>query len=145
VYEEIAARWHNATYRNRVFLELTQGATMGFASIKIPAPEMALVRAAATLQNRSVSSQVVHWIRLGQAFERDPNVGFGRVEQALKAQISVDDLNGVEQEAYFDQFEDAMWTPTPQERTAFTELVMKPGAVGLDENDLLVMAPTPTV
>jgi hypothetical protein len=69
---------------------------MNFVSIKIPAAEMAQVRTAAALQGRSISSQAAHWLRLGQAFERDPMVGYSRVERALKAQLSMSELAGDE-------------------------------------------------
>jgi hypothetical protein len=111
---------------------------MSYASIKIPAAEMAQVRAAAAVQSRSVSSQVVHWIRLGQAFERDPNVGFIRVEQALKAQISVDQLNGAEQETYFDELEKRMDEPSELENQFFADRVTCGLGVGVDDDGNLI-------
>lgn len=111
---------------------------MNFVSIKIPAAEMARVRAEAALQSRSVSGQAAHWLRLGQAFERDPMVGYSRVERALKAQLSLDELTGEEQEEYFDKFAEAMRHPSEEDQAAFQKAVNHLGAVGLDENDGLV-------
>jgi hypothetical protein len=88
----------------------------------------------AALQNGLLPRQV------GRGNGIDPTVE--RIEQALKAQLSVDELSGAEQEAYFDKLEEAMWTPTQDERVAFTAVVMNPGAVGLDENDRIVAIPT---
>jgi hypothetical protein len=113
---------------------------MKLVSIKIPESEIIQIRAAAALHDRSISGQAAHWIRLGQAFERDPMVGYSRVERALKAQLSLDQLSGAEQEAYFDKFAEMMRNPSEQDKVAFERAVNYPGAVGLDDNDNLIYA-----
>lgn len=91
----------------------------------------------ASLQNGTGSSEII----CGNATSRAPdaNIESHRVKQALKAQLSVDELSWVEQEAYFEKLEEAMWNPTQDERAAFVEAVMKPAAVGLDKNDRIVV------
>jgi hypothetical protein len=107
---------------------------MSFVAIQIPASDSPQVHTAAAQQGHAVPGPVVCGNGIGQEGER--------VERALKAQLSVDELSGTEQDAYFDKLEDAMWNPTEAERAAFAKVAMKPGAVGLEDNDRSVVVPT---
>jgi hypothetical protein len=112
-------------------------------AVKISETEMALLRESATLQSRSLSGQAEHWLRLGRAFERDPQYGYAKVEQALKAQVAPMDLNTDEQERYFDQLAASYWEPSAVENAFFEERTLRGVGVGMDEAGNIVRAAPP--
>lgn len=102
-------------------------------AVKISDSEMSALRQAAALQSRSLSGQAEHWLRLGRAFESNPMFGYAKVEQALKALISPDDLNTDEQELYVEKLAESQWAPSAIEDNFFADLRARGGAVGMDE------------
>ena len=107
-------------------------------TIRISDEEMKIVRQAAKTHSRSIAKQVEHWLRLGRATERSSNVSFERVELDLKAQLSIDELTGEEQEAYMEKFNERMGNFTPEIEAAYAKLGDDERNGGLDENDNLV-------
>jgi hypothetical protein len=56
-----------------------------------------------------------------------------RVEKALQGLISVDDLNGDEQEDYLDRFDESLSAPSPQMDAFFKDRQERGLGVGMDE------------
>lgn len=105
-------------------------------AVKISAPEMAHLRAAAEHHSRSIAGQAEHWLRLGRAVEADPRFGFARVDQALRGLLKVDELSEAEQDLYFDQLP---YQPTSEAVVkAYADLGAEPDSWGMDEQGNLV-------
>ena len=77
-------------------------------TVRLADEEYMMVRRAANLHSRSVSSQIRHWMRLGRAVEKMPNYNLERIEQALAAQLPIDDLNTEELAMYLSKLDDYM-------------------------------------
>jgi len=105
-------------------------------TIRISDDEMKIVREAAKTHSRSIAKQVEHWLHLGRAMERSNKFSFKRVELALKAQLSIDELTADEQEAYMDKFAQLMENFNPEIEAAFAELGDEARALGYFEDEL---------
>ncbi len=105
-------------------------------TVRISDEEMKIVREAAKTHSRSIAKQVEHWLRLGRATERSSNFSFERVELALKAQLSIDELTGEEQEAYMEKFNERMSNFTPEIEAAYAKLGDEARAVGYFEDEI---------
>ena len=112
-------------------------------AVKISDSEMLVLRKVAALQSRSLAGQAEHWLRLGRAFEANPIYGYAKVEQALQALGSLDDLNTVEQELYFEKLADSNWMPSATEDAYFTALRLRGGSVGMDDVGRIVVDHAP--
>ncbi len=108
-------------------------------AVKVSDSEMQELRKAAALQSRSLAGQAEHWMRLGRAFETNPLFGYAKVEQALKALVSPDELTTDEQELYFDNLASSHWEPSPTETQFFESMMARGGAVGMDEAGSIVV------
>lgn len=108
------------------------------SAVKISEATMIALRDNAVLQSRSISGQAEHWLRLGQAFERDPRFGYARVEEALQGLVAPMELTDDEQEKYFDRLGESYGEPSPTEDAFFAEMNRRGEGVGLDENNNLV-------
>lgn len=107
-------------------------------AVKVSDSEMQELRKAAALQSRSLAGQAEHWMRLGRAFETNPVFGYAKVEQALKALVSPDDLTTDEQELYFEKLASSHWESSPTETQFFESMLARGGAVGMDESGSIV-------
>lgn len=107
-------------------------------SIKISDDEMMFIREEAGISSRSIAGQVEHWLRIGRAIERSPAFNYQRIREVLSGLFSPDDLTAEEQEVFFEEFSDAMWDVTPEQKAFFAERKLSGKGVGLDENDNLV-------
>ena len=107
-----------------------------FASIKLSADLVAAARRDAGVFQRSVSGQVEHWARLGQAIEAAPGFTLDRVRAALAGKFHVDALTA-EERVYFD---DLLSDALEQLLREIDERMQKIGraAVGLDDSGRLV-------
>lgn len=114
-------------------------------AVKVSDSEMFELRRAASLQSRSLGGQAEYWMRLGRAFESNPVFGHAKVQQALKALVSPDDLSAEEQELYIEQLGQSHWEASPTEKTFFENLRARGGAVGMDEDGSIVVDGIPTV
>jgi RHH-type transcriptional regulator, rel operon repressor / antitoxin RelB len=65
-------------------------------------------------------------------------VDFSRIEMALAGELDPDLLTPTEHEHYFDAVADTISTPTTATQRYYAALGARPGAVGTDENDVLV-------
>lgn len=110
------------------------------AAVKISYTELAILRETAELQNRSISGQAEHWLRLGRAFEKNPNVGYTRVQEALKGLRSVDDLSNEEQEEYLDRFDQLLSAPSEEMNAFFKDRQERGLGVGMDDAGNIVYA-----
>jgi hypothetical protein len=110
-------------------------------AVKISDSEYAIVREAANLNRRSLSGQAEHWLRIGRAVERNPEIAYSRIERALRGLLAVDALGGDEQEEFFDRFAVEMRTPTAEEEQFWAERNRQGLGVGLDEENNLVYPP----
>jgi hypothetical protein len=110
------------------------------ASIKLSADLVDQARREAPVFSRSISGQVEHWARLGQALEAAPGFTLDRVRAALEGRLEAADLTEDEWRIFDDLQFQSVIEPTEAARSAYAELGRRPGAVGTDENDLLVRA-----
>jgi len=113
-------------------------------TVRISDEEMQILRNAAKTHSRSIAKQVEHWLCLGRATERSNEFSFERVELALKAQLSIDELSGVEQEAYMKEFNERMINFGPEVEAAYAKLGEDARNVGLDVNNNLVYGSSKT-
>lgn len=107
-------------------------------AVKVSEIEMDALRDAARLHNRSLSGQAEHWMRIGRAVERDPAIGFSRVELALRGlePMSLDGLRDEEQDAFIEEMGRAL--PTAAEEDHWRRRREQGAGVGLDKQDRLV-------
>ncbi len=107
-------------------------------AVKISDIEMKAVRDAAQINSRSISGQAEHWMRIGRAVERDPEMRYSRIDRALRGleAIDPDSLDAAAQEAFIAQMADAPATPEAQD--FWRDRQRRGVGVGLDENDELV-------
>ncbi len=112
-------------------------------SVKLADDVMVHVRRESKLQSRSVAGQITHWINIGRAIEQSTSFDHQRINAALQAALSPDDLSGEEQEVWFAQFADTLAEPANDE-TAFYSRRRKLGrGVGLsDAGNLVYQDPT---
>jgi len=87
-------------------------------SVKLSDDVMTHVRKESGLQSRSVAGQITHWINIGRAVENSSTFDYQRINAALEATLSPDELTADEQEIWFEQFSDEMTSPSKEE-TAF--------------------------
>lgn len=107
-------------------------------AVKVSDGEMSALRDAARLHNRSLSGQAEHWMRIGRAVERDPTIGYSRIDMALRGlePISLDRLGEQEQDAFIEALGSA--APTAAEDDFWRHRRAKGLGVGLDERNRLV-------
>lgn len=107
-------------------------------AVKISDLEMNVLRDAARLNSRSLSGQAEHWMRIGRAVERDPAIGYSRVERALRGlePLELDALGEDQQDAFFEDLAGA--APTPAEDAFWRDRRERGLGVGLDDQDRLV-------
>ena len=109
------------------------------ATIKISDPVMLALRRASALHNRSIAGQAEFWMRLGRAVERNPDMTLIRVEQALQGLLDPSELNGDEQEQFFNGFGVAMDRPSAISDAVVGEIHRQWSGMTLDENDMLAV------
>lgn len=80
-------------------------------TVKLPDNIMQDIRAEASLQSRSLASQVVHWIKLGREFENMPGTDMAKIRAALTGELSPDLLTAEEGELYFEAYAQKMSDP----------------------------------
>lgn len=100
------------------------------ASIKLPADLVEDARIEGALFSRSISGQVEHWARLGQALEAMPGFPLSRVRAALEGRVDEAALSDDEMRM-LDELRFA--APSDEERAFYAELGTRPGAVGLND------------
>ena len=103
------------------------------ASIKLPADLVDQARRDAAVFSRSISGQVEHWARLGQAIEAAPGFTVDRVQAALEGRFNPGDLTEDEWRIYDDMAWDALGR-SPVDPKLFD----RPGAVEEDEQGHLL-------
>ena len=113
-------------------------------AVKISDIEMKALRDAARVNSRSISGQAEHWLRIGRALERDPQVGYSRVEMALRGlePLSLDTLAEAGQDDFIQAMADA--PATTAEDDFWRDRQRRGVGVGLDDKDRLVFG-TPAV
>lgn len=113
-------------------------------AVKISDMEMKALRDAARVNSRSISGQAEHWLRIGRAMERDPQVGYSRVEMALRGlePLSLDSLAEAGQDEFIQAMADA--PATAVEEDFWRDRRRRGVGVGLDDKDRLVFG-TPAV
>ena len=109
-------------------------------AVKISNSEMLHVREAAVVYHRSVAGQAEHWIRLGRAIERHPGFSHAKIEQALRGLLSPDDLDGDEQEEFFDQMENLTLKASPAEEAFWEQRRAQGLGVGMTDDGALEFA-----
>lgn len=107
------------------------------ASLKLSAALVSDARRDAPVFNRSLSGQVEHWARLGQAIEAAPGFTLDRVRAALDGKFSPSHLEDDEQEIFFALLGQHLASGTDQAAFA-AELLQEAGNVGYDDAGNLV-------
>jgi hypothetical protein len=107
-------------------------------SIKLPDNIMKIVRSEAELQGRSISGQVVYWMRIGRAIERSGNFDHSRITAALSGQIVTAELTAEEKLVWLEAFAEKMGAPGPDEEAWFARRRQHGRGVGLDSAGNLV-------
>ena len=101
-------------------------------TIKLSDNEVQAIEQEAKLNNRSLSGQAEHWLRIGRAIERSPNFNYEHIKAALASLLAYDELSGPEQEAYIAEFYSAMQAaPAPEVVTYYGTL----DGPGIDDED----------
>ena len=111
-----------------------------FASVKFASNFVDEARREADMLNRSIAGQIEHWARLGRAVENAPGFTLDRVKAALDGRFDVDQLNGDEQEAFFDLLGGHLDAPSPAAEAFLEARRAKGGGVGRDAEGRLVRA-----
>ena len=103
-------------------------------AVKISDLEMDALRDAARVNSRSISGQAEHWIRIGRAIERDPTIGYSKVDLALRGlePLALDTLGDAEQDAFIERMGDA--PATAAEQDFWRKRQRKGLGVGLDDD-----------
>lgn len=87
------------------------------------------------ISGRSLADQIEYWARIGRAIDQSPTFDYKRITAALSAQVACDDLSIAEQEVFFAEFSDSMWSESDTEARACYSRLTGPG---LDDNDNVV-------
>ncbi|MBS0174284.1 MAG: hypothetical protein JSR64_09645 [Nitrospira sp.] len=106
--------------------------TTNTSSIRLSETLVADARRDAEVFNRTISGQVEHWARLGQAIEAAPGFDLTRVRAALDGRFNADLLSPDERDIFEDLLGEALATPDAGELAYFDQLVNCGGAVGYD-------------
>lgn len=109
-----------------------------FSTIKISESAKQLAAQAASVNSRSISAQVEHWMKIGRAIEQSPGFNYERVQKALHAELNQDELSEEELAIYEEALFSSMYDLTDQ-FTGFIENQKAKGlGVGLDDEGNLV-------
>jgi hypothetical protein len=108
------------------------------SSIKLPDPLVADARRDARAFHRTISGQLEHWARLGQAIETAPGFDMTRIRAALDGRFNADMLSPDEMAIYEDLLSEALTTPDADEIAFFAERRARGGGVGYDDAGRLV-------
>jgi hypothetical protein len=103
------------------------------SSIKLPDPLVADARRDAQTFHRTISGQLEHWARLGQAIETAPGFDMTRIRAALEGRFNADMLSPDEMEIYEDLLGEALMTPSRKSVEFMEQLRREGGAVGYDD------------
>lgn len=112
-------------------------------SVKLSDDVMTHVRKESGLQSRSVAGQVTHWINIGRAIEKSSTFDYQRINDALQAALSPDDLTADEQEIWFTQFAAEMANPTREEVAFYAHRRKLGRGVGMTDSGELIYQETP--
>ncbi|MDR1462619.1 MAG: ParD-like family protein [Azoarcus sp.] len=107
-------------------------------SVRISNDVVEAARREALLFTRTLSGQLEHWVKLGQAVESAPGFTTERMRAALAGQLDADELNADEREVYEDSAGEALSRPLPAELAFFDALRREGGAVGFDDDGHMV-------
>ena len=111
---------------------------MGAGTIKIHSTLLDAARDEAALQDRSISGQVSHWMKIGRAIERSGSFSYDHIREALVGARSPDELTGDEQIVWFALSDEDINTPNSDVDDAFAALGDVQGASGYDEDGKLI-------
>lgn len=111
-------------------------------SVELSDEVMPLVRCEAELQNRSVSEQITHWLRIGRAIEKCGAFDHARISAALAGELQTTELTALEKAVWSERFLEKMSEPGPGEEDFFAELLRKGNASGLDVSGDMVRTDT---
>ncbi|MEM6900376.1 MAG: hypothetical protein AAF583_11445 [Pseudomonadota bacterium] len=107
-------------------------------TVKMSDKVVALAEAESELQSRSVSGQIAHWAMIGRAIEMSSAFDYRRIQAALRAALSPDELTDEEQEVWIAEFSNAMTEPSAEEHAFFENRRRLGQGVGLSETGELV-------
>ena len=107
-------------------------------SIKISDTERDIVRREAEISSRSIASQVAHWMRIGRAIERSPQLTYAHIRDALEGRRSPDALSGEEQDVFVDAIMEAASKPTAEQDAFFEARRIAGHGVGADETTKII-------
>ncbi|MDR0716521.1 MAG: ParD-like family protein [Azoarcus sp.] len=111
---------------------------MTTVSVRISSDLVEAARREAMMFTRTLSGQLEHWAKLGQAIESVPSFTTERMRAALQGRLDADRLDAAEREIYEDLAGEALASPLPAELEFFDALRREGGAVGFDGEGRLV-------
>ncbi len=88
--------------------------------------------------SRSVAAQIEHWVRLGRAVEAHDVLSHGQTRTALSPRGAWDSRDAGELAAIREAMIAFFRAPPPGVDAAYREIGSRPGAVGRDEDGVLV-------
>jgi hypothetical protein len=109
-----------------------------FASVKLPVQLVNMARQEAPLFSRSISGQLEHWAKIGQAIENMNGFTIRRARDALNGLFDPAELNVEERRYYYDLLDDKLATPDNAEIAAMAVIGQSAGAVGYNDAGHLV-------
>lgn len=74
-------------------------------TVRIDEHELAHAREAISVTKRSLSAQVTYWMNIGRIIESSPSFSLKRIEEALRAEINLDELSSEEREFFEARFD----------------------------------------
>jgi hypothetical protein len=107
-------------------------------AVRISDAEMAALRRAAKLNNRSLSGQAEYWMRLGRAAEQNPTMTMSRIEAALRGLQPVDPGTLDDDEHAALLLGIARGPLTPQGQAFYDKMATDGLGVGMTEDGTLV-------
>ncbi len=105
---------------------------MAGSGVRLSSATMDEARKEAVLMDRSISSQVEHWARIGRAIESMPGFDHRKVAQALNGLGRIEDMTEREKAVFNDTHRKLMKTPGQQALDHFARLRAQDDADGVD-------------
>lgn len=109
---------------------------MATESVRLSSSILGLARKEAGVMSRTVQAQLEHWARVGRAIENTPGYDSENVQNALRGQVSPDELDPYQRSVFDVEHEALMERAGDDEKAFFKQLTQRQRAAGIDLGDL---------